>query len=448
MNSLFFFIIAIAILVVVHEFGHFWVAKRCGVKVLTFSVGFGKKLWSRRGKDGTEYVIAAIPLGGYVKMLDEREGEVEASELAYTFNRKPLMARVAIVLAGPLANLLFAVLAFWLIFLLGIPGVKPLIENVIADSPAEYSQLIVGDEIVSINGYKTSTISEVNRVLSQFEKNHEIELVTLGNNKQTTHILDLKSLDNKQDAIEPPVSLEQLGISPVQPIIRPIIGEVIAGSPASLAGLKKGDELISHNEKRIDNWVDWVTLIRASKGIPLTISLLREGVTQNITITPELSEEGHVRIGASVDTSVLTMSEALKSTQHYSILTSLSMAVTKTWDFSWSTVTSIAGMITGHVSAENIGGPISIAQFAGQSAEYGLTAFISFLAMISISLGILNLLPIPMLDGGHLFFYIIEWIRGKPLSSEVQIKAQNIGMILLMMLMIIAFSNDLSRLFG
>jgi regulator of sigma E protease len=446
MNSLLFFVIAIAILVVVHEFGHFWVAKRCGVKVLTFSVGFGKKLWSRQGKDGTEYVLAAIPLGGYVKMLDEREGEVTVDELDRAFNRKSLKARIAIVLAGPMANLVFAVFAYWLIFILGTPGIKPIVDTVSEHSPAESVQIQKGDEIIAINGFTTSTVASVYKRLGEIKKEHNIVITTSRNNVETQHSVNLTLFENSN--IDEQDVLQQLGIKTVQPKIKPVVGEVMTGSPAEQAGLIKGDELLSHDGQLIDDWSQWVTLIRTSVNIPLTIEVKRQDRVVSLSIQPELSEDGNVRIGAAVDPTMMEIDNVLKATQQYSIVDSFGMALVKTWDFSSSTVKSIAGMLMGRVSADNIGGPISIAQFAGKSAEYGVIAFISFLAMISISLGILNLLPIPVLDGGHLVFYVLEGIRGKPLAEQSQLKAQKIGMFLLMMLMIIAFSNDLSRLFG
>jgi regulator of sigma E protease len=444
MTSLFYFLVSLALLVVIHEFGHFWVARKCGVKVLTFSVGFGKTIWSRTAKSGTEYRVAAIPLGGYVKMLDEREVEVDETELDQTFNRKSVLARIAIVTAGPIANLIFAIFAYWLIFVIGIPGIKPIIGSVEPTSVAAEASLVAGDEITAVNGHTTSTLASVNNLISELTAtDNQVTMTIRSGNVYREHIFDISGLNLTTLPL-----LSQIGIKPVEIEIMPVVGQVVEGSPAEKAGLKKGDLLFSYDDRQITTWSEWVGLIKKSPDIPLAITLNRGGDLIDLVITPEKTQEGTGRIGAGVDTSKTTIPERLKSIQKENVFEAVYPAISKTISFSMSTVKGIVGMVVGTVSVDNLGGPISIAQIAGDSAQHGVVAFLSFLAMVSISLGVLNLLPIPVLDGGHLMFLIIEGLRGKPLSARVQLKAQNIGIILLLALMMTAFFNDLSRLFG
>ncbi|OUR72741.1 RIP metalloprotease RseP [Methylophaga sp. 41_12_T18] len=445
MHSLFFFIIALSLLVVVHEFGHFWVARRCGVKVLKFSVGFGKALWSKQAKDGTEYVIAAIPLGGYVKMLDEREGEVRADELHQTFNRKPLRSRVAIVAAGPIANLLFAVFAYWLIFVMGMPGLRPIIADISPNSAAEHAEILVGDEIVSIDGNATPTWKSVYKQLwLKAEQGGSVNLQLLSANIELERRVDIPASDIQS----PSLLLQQLGIEPLRPEFMPILGELKPGAAAEIAGLQKGDLLLTADDVAIDSWTGWVELIRRSPEIAISVTVQRQDDVISIELIPEKSTENIGIIGASVDVSYTEIPEEMKSEQRYGPFKAAVEAIKQTWQFTGLTVKSLFGMLAGTVSTENLGGPITIAQIAGSSADSGLIAFISFLAMISISLGVLNLLPIPILDGGHLALYFIEWLKGSAVSEKMQIQGQKIGIMLLLMLMGLAFFNDLTRLFG
>lgn len=445
MQSLFYFIIALSLLVVVHEFGHYWVARRCGVKVLKFSVGFGKALWSRTGNNGTEFVIAALPLGGYVKMLDSRETDVAESEKAVCFDRQSLRKRVAIVAAGPAANLLFAVFAYWLILVIGVPGSKPIIDNVNAGSPAAMAELQAGDELLAINDKKTPTWNSVFQRWLAYAKSGETVTITVlsgGVEQNKTLQLPKIGLDAAGELFE------QVGITAYRPAIPAVLGQIVADGAAAKAGLKEGDKLISADGQTIDDWQAWVALIQASPGKILQITYQRDGQQFTVDVTPEKAADNKGRIGAGVAMPSEPLPAELQSELRYGPLAAIPEAVLKTWSFSANTVASLWGMLRGTVSTDNLGGPISIAQFAGSSAQQGLITFISFLAMISISLGILNLLPVPILDGGHLVMYFIEWVKGSPVSESLQIQGQKIGLILLLMLMILAFANDLARLFG
>ncbi len=445
MQSLFYFIIALSLLVVVHEFGHYWVARRCGVKVLKFSVGFGKVLWSRVGNNGTEFVIAALPLGGYVKMLDSRETEVAESEKAASFDQQSLRKRVAIVAAGPAANLIFAVFAYWLILVIGVPGSKPIIDTVDVESPAAIAQLQAGDELLAVNDKKTPTWNSVFQRWLEYAKSGETVTVTVlsgGVEQNKTLQLPQVGLDAAGELFK------QVGITPYRPAIPAVLGQIVADGAAAKAGLQEGDKLISADGKTIDDWQAWVALIQASPGTLIHITYQRDGQQFTVDVTPEKDAQNKGRIGAGVAMPSEQLPAELQAELRYGPLAAIPEAVLKTWSFSANTVASLWGMLRGTVSTDNLGGPISIAQFAGSSAQQGLITFISFLAMISISLGILNLLPVPILDGGHLVMYFIEWIKGSPVSESVQIQGQKIGLFLLLMLMILAFANDLARLFG
>jgi regulator of sigma E protease len=445
MHSLIFFLIALAILIIIHEYGHFWVARRCSVKVLRFSVGFGKPIWQKVGKDGTEYVLAPIPMGGYVKMLDEREMPVSEEQAQFAFNRQSLAKRVAIVSAGPIANLLFAVLAYWILLVVGVSGIKPVIDDVRPASIAAEAGLHAGDEFLQIDGNDTPTWNSVYKALIQkAEYGEKIDITVSSASIKQQHSLILPQVGLEQVGN----ILEQIGIEPLRPSIKPILGEVIPGSPAEKAGLKAGDILVSAQQETIPSWNQWVELIQASAGKTLDIELLRDGDRLGLTLIPETGEDGKGRIGAAVDASQTAIPQELQAELRYGPIEAIKYAVIQTWDFSSSTLKSLWGMVTGKVSTDNLGGPISIAQIAGSSAEQGVMSFISFLAMISITLGILNLLPIPMLDGGHLAMFAFEAVRGKPLSDTMQVQIQKVGFLVLIMVMFIAFFNDLSRVFG
>lgn len=447
MQSLLFFILALAILIAIHEFGHFWVARRCGVKVLKFSIGFGKPLWQRTAKDGTQYILAAIPLGGYVKMLDEREGEVPAEQLAQAFNRQSLGKRTAIVSAGPIANLLFAIVAYWVVFTVGISGIKPIVEQVTIESPAALAQIEPGDQIKKIKGEWTPTWASVNHALvTAAEQGGTIEILVAAQEIESVKRIKIPRQSLLTD--EPKNIIKQLGLTPLLYDFKPVVGRLVAGQAAEIAGLRAGDIIVSTNGQGIESWNEWVAVIKANPETKLTISINRNNELIVLTLRPSRNEEGAGFIGAGVDASATTMPESLKSELQYGPLLASIKAIEMTWRMSSLTVKSLIAMLGGELSTKNLGGPISIAQFAGSSADKGLVSFISFLAIISISLGILNLLPIPILDGGHLMLYFFEWVRGKPVSEAVQLQGQKVGLILLLGLMFFAFFNDLTRLFG
>ncbi|BDZ73097.1 regulator of sigma E protease [Methylophaga marina] len=445
MHSLIFFLIALAILIIIHEYGHFWVARRCGVKVLRFSVGFGKPIWQKVGKDGTEYVLAPIPMGGYVKMLDEREMPVSEEQAQFAFNRQSLAKRVAIVSAGPIANLIFAILAYWMLFVVGVSGIKPIIDDVHPASIAAQAGLNPSDEILQVDGKRTPTWNSVYKALIQkaeYGERTEILVLTSGIEQQYALVIPQVSIDQASSI------LDKIGIEPLRPAIKPVLGEIVPDSPAQKAGLKVGDVLLSSQQQTIDNWSKWVELIQASAGKEWNIEIQRNEQRLTLTLTPQAGDDGKGRIGAAVDASQSTIPQELQAELSYGPVEAVWQAVIQTWDFSSSTLKSLWGMITGKVSTDNLGGPISIAQIAGSSAEQGVTSFISFLAMISITLGILNLLPIPMLDGGHLAMFAVEAVRGKPISEITQMQIQKVGFLILIMVMFIAFFNDLTRVFG
>ena len=450
LSSLFYFIVAIGVLITVHEFGHFWVARRFGVKVLRFSIGFGKPLmkWYRKG-DETEYAIAALPLGGYVQMLDEREGPVSEHELPLAFNRKPLGSRFAIVAAGPLFNFIFAIVAYWLISVIGISGLKPVIGTVAPDSIAAQGGFRQGDEIVAIDGDKTPIWNTV--ILSLLDKslgNEDVEVEVLDPDKVMRHRhLDFSHIGV---AVDRSNLLDNLGFQPYQPDIPPVIDQIKQGEAAEIAGLKSGDRILSADGEKIKDWEAWVAYVRGHPGKKIQVAIDRDGSLLNLDLTPDRvsSENGEVgRIGASVKVPE-NLLEGYQATEKYSVLKGINVALVKTWDMTILTLKMLLNMVEGEISVKNLSGPISIAQYASYSASIGLVAFIGFLALISISLGVLNLLPIPMLDGGHLLYYLIELVKGSPVSEQMQMLGQRFGIALLAAVMVLAFYNDLVRLFG
>jgi len=444
------FIVALAILISIHEFGHFWVARKLGVKVLRFSVGFGKPLWTKKGKvDDTEYVVAAIPLGGYVKMLDEREAPVAEEELHRAFNRQSLKVRSAIVIAGPLFNFLFAILTYWLIFIIGDTGLKPIVGEVIPDSPAAEAGLMPGDQIAEVGTRKTATWE--NTVYAFLAGAIETESIAIairdkdGFNRNTQ--MNLTSVDPENTEIK---LLDQLGIKPFSPELPPIIGQVLAGEPAAQAGLKQGDKILHTNEQTISNWSDWVEMIRNNPDKALTVEFERNGQVVNTTLIPAAVESGDKaigRIGAAAQVPEGFFDE-FQARERYAPLDALQLSVEKTWDFSVLTLKVLGKILIGEASVNNLSGPITIAQTAGKSASIGYMYFLKFLAIVSISLGVLNLLPIPVLDGGHLLFFILEAIKGSALSETFIEQGQRIGFALLIALMGVAFYVDINRFFN
>ncbi len=452
LQSLLAFVVAIALLVTFHEFGHFWVARRCGVKILRFSIGFGRPLWRRRfGPDGTEFVIAALPIGGYVRMLDEREGEVAPQERPRAFNNKPLGYRAAIVAAGPLFNFLFAIVAYWIVFIVGVSGLRPLIGSVAAESPAALAGLRAGDEITGIAGRTTPTWSTLlEQMVSQVIAGRMLELQVRDKDGNTNDV-HVNLVGIEMDDLAGGKLLEVLGITPLRPVIPAVIGALRAGGAAERDGLQTGDHIIAANGARLGNWEEWVTLVRAHPGTALETEIDRNGKRIRLSITPEPvtgADGARVgQIGATADASAVEASHFFAN-ERYSGPAALLRSVDKTIDVSALTLRVIAKMITGSASVKNLSGPLSIAQYAGESAGFGVIAFITFLAIVSVSLGVLNLLPIPLLDGGHLMYYLSELVTGRPVSESTQVIGQHLGLAVLLGLMSLAIYNDLMRIIG
>ncbi len=448
MTTLLAFIVTISVLVVIHELGHYWVARLYGVKVLRFSVGFGKALYTKRFANGeTEWVIAAIPLGGYVKMLDEREGEVAKHELHRAFNRQPVLRRMAIAAAGPVANLLLAIALYWVLFVYGVPGLKPLLGEVAPQTPAAVAQLQAQETIISINGRATPSWQEVRwELLDLALQGAEARIegrTELGEVVQ--HVLDLKVL---APADLDGNFLHKLGLQPYQPPVYPVIGKLIEGGVAQRAGLRAGDHILRVDGRAITYWKELVEAVRSHPGQVLRLDIERDGSLLNLDITPEASrQEGFTigKIGAAphIDRQAF---DALLTEVRYAPFAALGQALRKTWETSVLSLKMLGKMVLGEISLKNLSGPITIADYAGQSAQMGVVAYLGFLALISISIGVLNLLPIPLLDGGHLLYYMVELIKGSPVSEKAWEAGQKVGIALLITLMVVALYNDFSRL--
>lgn len=450
LSSAFFFVIAIGVLVTVHEFGHFIVARRLGVKVLRFSVGFGIPLWTwRRRNDETEYVIAALPLGGYVQMLDEREAPVPQAELPRAFNRQPLASRIAIVAAGPVFNFLFAILAYWAIFVVGVDGIKPLIGEVNENSLAAEAGFRQGDLITRIDGKETATWNMVFLELLSRSLGHERVMlsVTDANQEERQRELDFSRLPEGVDRSN---LLQVIGLGMYRPSLAPVIGTLEPGGAAEQAGFQVGDRIVAVDGRSIAQWEEWVEYIRAHPEQDLHAEVERDGGRVSLSLRPHrvATEQGAIgRIGAAVKLAP-NLADEMRAKERYAAPMALVVAAQRTWEMTWLTARMLANMVDGEVSASNLGGPIRIAQYAGASADAGIMQFIGFLALISISLGLLNLLPIPVLDGGHLLYYLIELVKGSPLSEAAQAFGQRIGIALLIGVMILAFYNDIVQLIG
>ncbi|BAO44085.1 RIP metalloprotease RseP [Thiolapillus brandeum] len=450
-NSIFGFILAIGILVTVHEFGHFWVARRLGVKVLRFSIGFGKPLltWHRR-HDDTEYVLAAIPLGGYVKMLDEREADVPREEAHRAFNRQPLWVRTAVVLAGPMFNLLFAVFLFWLVLVLGETGLKPVVGEVQPGTPAAAAGFEPGEQILRINGRETPTWSQMlYHFASAAATGDAITMDTRDRDQRLQH--RKLAFDAIGDMAEVKNPLKALGITPEFPVMPAVIGKVLPGEPAEKAGLKVGDRILKADGKPMESWSQWVRLIRARPLQPMRVEIERDGQVQELELVPGVVDGAEGKAVGRIGAANQPMPELWKSYRvEYSLgpLEALPVAVTRTWDFSVLTFKVMWRIVSGQASLKNLGGPITMADAAGSAVSAGLVSFVRLLAIISVSLGVFNLLPIPVLDGGHLFYFLIEAVSGKPPSEDFMLRGQQIGLALLLSLMVLVFYQDIARLVG
>ncbi|MGK4332521.1 sigma E protease regulator RseP [Lonsdalea quercina] len=445
--SLAAFIVAIGVLITVHEFGHFWVARRCGVRVERFSIGFGKALWRRRDRQGTEYVIALIPLGGYVKMLDGRVADIPPELADQAFDRKTVWQRAAIVSAGPIANFIFAVFAYWLVFILGVPGVRPVVGEVLPDSIAAQAQISPGMELKSIDGIETPDWDSVRLAFISKIGDAAMTVGTapLGSSLIEQKKLDLRSWSFEPDKQDPAVSL---GIVPRGPQVEAVLAGIQPHSAAEKAGLQAGDRIVKVDGQLLSRWQQFAIAVREHPGERVELSVEREGETLTITLTPDSKTVGKDKIEgfAGVIPRVTPLPEEYKTVRQYGPFSAVYEATDKTWQLMKLTVGMIGKLIAGDVKLNNLSGPISIAQGAGMSADYGLIYYLMFLALISVNLGIINLFPLPVLDGGHLLFLAIEKLKGGPVSERVQDFSYRIGTVLLMMLMGLALFNDFSRL--
>jgi regulator of sigma E protease len=449
LHTLFFFVIAIGILISFHEFGHFWVARKTGVKVLRFSVGFGKVLWSRqKNPDDTEYVLSAIPLGGYVKMVDEREGEVKPEDLPFAFNRQPLWVRTAIVVAGPAFNIMLAIALFWGVLVLGETGLRPILGEVKQGTLAATAGFVEGEEIISVGDKPSKTWTEaMSMIIASAMDGEPIVKVKTKNlaDEQNERMLKFTESD-VQDSEK---LYDRLGFKPWSPKLQPIINEVLPNGAALAAGLKKDDLIISADGKAIADWMQWVDYVKKRPDITINLTIDRQGMRLTLPITPKSEQVGEGTEG-KIGASVLMPEGLMKSmTAEYSLspLEAIPVAFKTTYDYSIMTLKMMGKMLVGKASVKNLSGPISIAQIAGQSASMGMVHFIKFMALVSVSLGILNLLPIPVLDGGHLLFFGVEAIKGSPVPEKAQLFFQQIGMALLLLLMATAMVVDVQRLF-
>jgi regulator of sigma E protease len=442
------FIVALGLLIVVHEYGHYLIARLCGVKVLRFSVGFGRALLTRRmGADRTEWVIAAIPFGGYVKMLDEREGPVEPREAHRAFNRQSVWRRFAIVVAGPVANFLFAIAAYAGLFMYGLPEARPVLGAPPEGTVAAAAGVRAGDAVRAVEAEAITTWQELRwRVLQSALERAPLRLEVIDEKGHLRDVtLDLRSFptdDVESDA------LERIGLRLYRPPLEPVIGQVVSGGAAERAGLAPGDRVVLADGKPVDSWDALVVAVQARPEMPLKLTIERGGVRQVVEVVPASVAAGQKRIGrinAAPQVPAAHAERMLIRVQH-GPLESLWKAVLKTGDIAIFSLKMLGRMLLGEVSWKHLSGPVTIADFAGQSAQMGWVSYLTFLALISISLGVLNLLPIPLLDGGHLMYYAIEIVKGKPVSERAMELGQRVGLALLLVMMAFAFYNDLNRL--
>jgi regulator of sigma E protease len=446
------FLVALGSLIVIHELGHYVVARLCGVKVLRFSVGFGRPIWKKAlGADRTEWAVAAFPLGGYVKMLDEREGPVAREDLPRAFNRQPVLRRFAIVLAGPAANFLLAVILYWAAFVHGVPGFKPLLAAPAAGTAAARAGFLAGELLTTVGGEPVATWQDARWALLKSAVQREVVSVETRDEagERAVRRLDLSGLapaDLDGDF------LRALGLARLQPDLPPSVGRVAAGGAAERAGLKAGDEILSINDREIRNIDEAIDLIRESPGRTLVLVVKRDGAKlPAFAVVPDAYVEKTGPPVGRINAVLQLKPEAYSrfvTRQSYGWLESAAKALYRTWDMSAFTLKMLGKMVVGEVSLKNLSGPITIADYAGQSAQSGWMSYLMFLALISISLGVLNLLPVPLLDGGHLMYYTVEIFKGSPVSDRAIEIGQHVGMALLFTLMVFALYNDINRIFA
>ena len=440
------FVVAISILIAIHEFGHYLVGRWSGMKVLRFSIGFGKPIWLRRaGKDNTEYCLASIPLGGYVRFLDSREGPIEPADEGRAFNQRPVAARIATLLAGPLFNFIFAIVAYWVLFMPGAMVMMPAIGEVIPDSYADRAGLQYGDKIVAVGEQQTSDWeSTLVAILDSMVASGEIPL-TLEDERGGQRRALLSVGDDAARLTEPGALFDGLGFGVWQPLSR--VGQLTPGGAAELAGIRAGDEIRSVDGESVRFWTELLGVVRSRPGETVEVEYVRDGYLSSVTLTLGDEGTGSDRRGL-IGIGLADTAADYYYRRTYSLPESLSAAVDKTWTSTLFTIRMLGRMVTGDVSIKNISGPINIAQFAGESAERGPSYFLGFLAIISISLGVLNLLPIPVLDGGQIVYQLVEVVKGSPLTERAQMLGQQIGILALLLLMSFAFYNDIARILG
>ncbi len=440
-------LVTLGILVAFHEFGHFWVARRCGIKVLRFSIGFGTPLWKTRDRQGTEYTVAAIPLGGYVRMLDEREGDVAPEDANLAFNRQSVSARIAVVSAGPIANFLLAIAVFWALFLRGETGLVPVVAQVAAETPAYFAGIEPGQEIVSVDGEETPTVAALSfRLLERLGDTGSIMLGVRYPGSDVVYESEAP-IERWLAGQESPSPVTGLGITIDTPPVVPLVDSVVEGSPAEAAGFMSEDRVLTADGKPMLLWMDWVEHVRARPGQQIAVTVARGGGEISLTVTPEAREQGGERIGSvGMLVKAPEIPEERIRVFDRGPVEALSAALARTGHLIGFTFESMVKMVQGLISPSNLSGPITIAQVAASSAESGFWSWLSFLALLSISLGALNLLPIPVLDGGHLLFYAVEALTGRPVPEKVQALGYQMGMMLVLSLMAFALYNDVVRL--
>ena len=448
LQTILWFLVALGVLVTFHEFGHYYVARRCGVKVLRFSVGFGKPLWSWRDKTGTEFTLAAIPLGGYVKMLDEREGEVPPELLSQAFTRKSVWQRIAIVAAGPAANFILAVLLFWVMVLPGETDIVPLVGKVEPGSVAEQAGLEPGQEILAVDGEQTPTWQALNRqLLQRLGESGPINFTLAYPESSLTYDTEAL-LEDWLKGVDEPNPVEGLGLTLYRPPIEVVLSRVMPDSAAEAAGLKVGDKVLSADGQAMAEWHTWVDYVRARPQQQMQLQVERDGEVIELAITPKriVTDSGEVRGQVGVSPVIPTWPEEMLREYHYTLPGAFVKAVEKTWETSHFVLLSVKKLLLGQISTKNLSGPITIAKVAGASAKAGWGYYVSFLALLSVSLGVFNLLPIPVLDGGHLLYYLIEVVKGSPVSERVQMLGFQVGLFVVVGVMILAVYNDIMRL--